>query len=301
MKRTETNQGTNRLETKDVLIIAKGEDGYRVCSPLTPARQYIVSGIPSNPQCTCADFIHPDRPPDWQCEHILAVLNEVNGTNRAKIEGSPTPAGGDGSNEPPSHNGTNGNGKSPRDRKSTGVVMLLKRSVSPDGRIDSLSVEFTCPIGTVTTGGIKELAQAILALQSEITAGFLRQNRNSQGRANGNGNGHTNGNGGKPQNGDVNVPNNAVPGQLLAVASMNSRRGRLLFLNVMVNGQVLKMFGSEKQLAEAVSNAGYSNVAAYLVDGYTLNLPCRVITKPNGKYINVERVYPPQAGVPVEV
>jgi hypothetical protein len=69
----------------------------------------------------------------------------------------------------------------------------------------------------------------------------------------------------------------------------------------MVNGQVLKMFGSEKQLAEAVSNAGYSNVAAYLVDGYTLNLPCRVITKPNGKYINVERVYPPQAGVPVEV
>jgi hypothetical protein len=229
------------------------------------------------------------------------VLNSgLTGAARTEANGTPLPAASGSTTEPPSHNGTNGNGKSPRRRNGNGVVMLLKRSVSPDGRIDSLSVEFTCPVASVTTGGIKELAQVILSLQGEIASGFLKAN--GKGRTNGNHNGHTNGNNGsQPHNGNGSVPNNAVPGQMLAVGSMNSRRGRLLFLNVMVNGQVLKMFGSEKQLAEAVSNAGYPNVAAYIVDGYTLNLPCRVVTKPNGKYVNVERIYPPQVDVPARV
>ncbi len=178
MKRTEPEQRPNRLETKDTFVIVKGEEGYRVCSPLTPAKQYVVTGIPHDPQCTCAEFVHPDRPPGWQCEHILAVLNSgLTGAARTESNGTPLPAASGSTTEPPSHNGTNGNGKSPRRRNGNGVVMLLKRSVSPDGRIDSLSVEFTCPVASVTTGGIKELAQVILSLQGEIASRVLEGKR----------------------------------------------------------------------------------------------------------------------------
>ena len=157
--------------------------------------------------------------------------------------------------------------------------MLLKRSVSPDGRIDSLSVEFSCPIGRETPDALKQRAEKILSLQAEIAAGFLK--------ANGNGSAQR----------DLNRAVNAVAAQLLAVASMNGRYGRRLFLNVLVNGQVLKFFGSDKQLAEAVTAAGYASVAEHLSDGCALNLPCRAVTKPSpdGRYINVERLLPAQA------
>lgn len=284
MKTTETDRSSGRTDT---FIIAKSDDGYRVCSPLTPATQYVVTGIPNDPQCTCADYAHPDRPPDWLCEHILAVLSKVNAGHEANGNGSPVPATDRGSSEPPSGTGKNGNGKTPGGRSSKGVLMLLKRSVSPDGRIDSLSVEFTCPIGSVTTGGIKELARVIVSLQGEIAADFLKTNGKNG-----------NGNGSRPHNGNGSTPANAVPGQLLGVASMPSRWGQRLFLNVLVNGQVLKFFGSQKELAQAVKSAGYPSVADCLADGYTMNLPCRVVTKPNGRYVNVERIYPAEAGVP---
>jgi hypothetical protein len=51
---------------------------------------------------------------------------------------------------------------------------------------------------------------------------------------------------------------NAVAARLLAVASMNGLYGRRLFLNVLDNGQVLKFFGSDKQLAEMVTRARQS-------------------------------------------
>ena len=159
--------------------------------------------------------------------------------------------------------------------------MLIKRSVSPDGRIDSLSVEFSFPIGKTTSEELKTRAGKILALQAEIAAGFLKGNGN-----------------GKPQR-DAETAN-AVPGQLLAVASMNGKWGRRLFINVLANGQVLKLFGSEKQLAEAVSAAGFGSVAEHIADGFSLNLPCRVLTRPSldGKYINIERVLPAQTAAP---
>ena len=156
--------------------------------------------------------------------------------------------------------------------------MHLKRSVSPDGRIDSLSVEFSCPVGKVSVDELRQRADKIIALQGDIAAGFLKENGN-----------------GKPQR-EVDTAN-AVPAQLLAVASMNGKWGRRLFINVLANGQVLKLFGSEKQLADAVSAAGFGSVAEHLADGLALNLPCRVVTKPSpdGKYTNIDRVLPAPA------
>ena len=63
---------------------------------------------------------------------------------------------------------------------------------------------------------------------------------------------------------------NATPGQLLAVAAMNDKRGHWLFINVLVNGQALKFLGSEKQLLEAVTAAGFPDMANHLSEGALL-------------------------------
>jgi hypothetical protein len=270
MNTTEIDRAKGAEET---LVIAKADEGFRVCSPLNPGKQYLVTGLPDQPQCTCQEFASHDGDPEWLCAHILAVLKETGAPTQAQTNGATAPAGSRGSYGPP----TTTTRKVPGGKNGDGAVMLLKRSVSPDGRIDSLSVEFSCPIGKETPETLKQRAEKILALQAEIAAGFLKTNGNGAAK---------NGNG----------PVSAVPGQLLAVASMNGRYGKRLFLNVLVNGQVLKFFGSEKQLAEAVTSAGYGSVAGHVADGYVLNLPCRVVTKPSqdGKYINIEQVLPAQ-------
>ncbi len=274
---------TTTAATEETFIVRNGDEGYRVCSPLDPSKQFTVTGLPDDPQCNCLDFAHPDRPPDWQCKHILAVLKSAGEMPVNRVNGTPVPAGSRDADGPPPRTEK----KAPNGRNGRGAVMLLKRSVSPDGRIDSLSVEFSCPVGSVTTAAIKQQAATILALQGEITAGFLKTN--------------SNGSNGKPapKNSDENGATNAVPGRLLAVAAMNGKWGKRLFVNILVNGQVLKFFGTEKQLAGALADAGYPEVSSAFGEGMTFNLPCQVVTKrsPDGKYLNVERILPaPAAG-----
>src|SRR5207302_8587322 len=54
--------------------------------------------------------------------------------------------------------------------------MLIKRSISPDGRIDSVSVEFSMPVADISNGEIKEKALKTLQLQKEIVGAFLKLN-----------------------------------------------------------------------------------------------------------------------------
>ena len=273
---------TTPAATEETFIVRKGDEGYRVCSTRDPSKQFTVTGLPDDPQCDCPDFAHPDRPPEWQCKHILAALKSSGELPVNRVNGTPVPAGSRGADGPPPRTEK----KAPNGRNGRGAVMLLKRSVSPDGRIDSLSVEFSVPVNSTTTTAIKEYAATILALQSDIVAGFLKTNGN-----------------GRPakaaENGKPTVPAVAgEPAQLLNVATMTTRRGQSLFLNIRVNQQVLKYFGTEKQLAEAVKAAGYPDLAGIVANGVTLNLPCRAVTKPNGKYTNVERLLPAQAAAP---
>jgi hypothetical protein len=157
--------------------------------------------------------------------------------------------------------------------------MLIKRSVSPDGRIDSLSVEFSCPVEKVPAKEIKARALKTLSLQSEIVEGFL--------------------NGRKKDNVPPPVQNNGsggpVPAQLLNIGGMNGKYGRRLFINVKVNGQTSKLFGNRKQLGEFIAAAGFASMADNIDEGMQLNLACRAITKPSedGRFLNIERVLPP--------
>lgn len=260
---------------RETFVIMKTHEGYRVCSPLTPATQFVVSGLPDQAQCTCSEFERNAADPHFECEHIQAVFREASKTNGSG-EGNGAGKTETAVTQP----------KAPVGRSDTGATMVLKRSVSPDGRIDSLSIELSCPLGgKVTQDEIIVRADKMLQLQAGIADRFL-QSKAKPTPAH-----HGNGGNGKSSNGDCHGEQ-ALPGQLLAVASMNTRRGKSLFLNILVNGQTLKLFGEEHELKEAVSAAGYPSVADHLANGFALNLPCRVVTRQNGRFLNVEKVLP---------
>jgi hypothetical protein len=155
--------------------------------------------------------------------------------------------------------------------------MLLKRSVSPDGRIDSLSVEFALPVAKLSTSDIKASAFRALALQSEIVEGFLGKRGN--------------GNGPVP---DAEPPEPTLYAAIKGVRAMDTKWGRRLYLAFSVNGEHLRLFGSRKRLGEVLTLAGFPEYSRQITEDLELDLPCRVIVgpSPDGRYMNVQRVFP---------
>lgn len=260
----------------ETLVITEVEDGFRVYAPANPSRQYVVGGTPEAPTCTCPDFRFHARNGDWKCKHILAVLKETGAT------GDPAPATDPIEAEERRAIQEEGNTRTLPDPSAptNGIAaqMLLKRSVSPDGRIDSLSVEFACPVDHAPVRDIRDRALKALKLQTEIVESFLGANgKEKEAKATG------------PA-----IPTEAVPADMLDVGGMNTRWGRRLFINVKANGETLKLFGSKTQLEDAVSAAGFPELRDRIDEGVTLAIPCRVTTKTseNGKYRNVDRVFP---------
>lgn len=249
----------------ETFVIARTEDGFRVYNPEDPARSYIVGGGPDQPTCTCPEFHPGGNGPNGHCRHILAVLQQV-GTDREDPDGAaerqaiqmeaalPHP---------------------PPDRRKQ---MVIKRSVSPDGRIDSLSVEFSCPVNGDVVDEVKDRALETMALQDEIVHSFLA--------ANGKGNG---------KHADAEPGGNGTKAaQMLFIGGINTKWGRRLYIAFQSNGQTLKLFGSRKQLADALTAAGYPQLAERIAENTQLNVPCAVVTKPSedGRYLNIEQVLP---------
>src|SRR5439155_4942430 len=132
-----------------------------------------------------------------------------------------------------------------------------------------------------SAGEITSRAQRMLALQARIIERFLDGNSAANdGRSN-----------------TEDEADGSVPARMLNIGGMDGKWGRRLFINVQANDQTMKLFGNSKQLAEAISAAGYSNLAEKIAEGVQLNLPCRVVTKPSadGRFLNIERVLPIEA------
>src|SRR6266700_2559464 len=116
------------------LIASKTEDGFRVYSLQNPSKIYLVRRDGEHWTCTCPDFDFHKADTSWRCKHILAVAPWP----KSEEAQAPTPTNGEYA-EPPAPDAS-GNGSSPRKRRiqkdsAPPVQMLLKRSVSPDGRI----------------------------------------------------------------------------------------------------------------------------------------------------------------------
>ncbi|OQW40704.1 MAG: hypothetical protein A4C66_10625 [Nitrospira sp. HN-bin3] len=263
-----------KKENEATFVISRTEEGFRVYSPLQPAQSYTVSGSADAPLCTCLEFQNHIGDLHWRCEHIEAVLRQL------KKHPEPGPSQAQDKPDHPSEPSRNGkrNGKA---KGSPDAQMILKRSVSPDGRIDSLSVEFLCPVGKVTEEEIKAKALSTMQLQNVIVGEFL----------NGNGKGPTP----SPQPPAVQkVAEYPVPARLISIGGMNGQYGRSLFITIQANGQTLRLFGGYKRLKAALTDAGYGNFSARIEEGLLLNLPCRVVTKPNGngRYPAIAQVLP---------
>lgn len=240
----------------ETFVIVRTEDGFRVHVP--GGNAYYVTGSPEEPSCSCPDFEHHEGDPAWRCKHILAVLAR-NGGPKESQETVPS--------------ATAPELAIPR--------MILKRSVSPDGKIDALSVEFSLPVNGSTSEAIETRAREVLGLQDAIAKGFLTRNGRPQ---------RTNGRPApKPVTGEP------IDATILSIGGMDGKWGRRLFLTIEAQGRNLRVYGSRNQLAARLNDAGYSEMASELAEGLSLQLPCRVVTLPStdGKYVNVARVLPP--------
>src|SRR5713101_4410967 len=263
--------GRNGSGDGEPLVISRVDEGFRVYSVANPGQSYLVSGSAQAPVCTCPEFQNGTL--GSRCRHIEAVLKrygqgngEAEADNYAREERLAIQNEG---RAAPAH-----------ERQAGPAVMLLKRSVSPDGRIDSLSVEFTAEVDGMVPTEVAERAARLLALQSAIVKGFL--------------DGAKNGNGTQPKAEYNNGANGAALAEMVCIGGTDGKWGRRLFLGFQLGDENIRLYGNKSQLAEAIRNAGFPRMAERIEEGVALRVPCRVITKPSpdGKYINIERVLP---------
>lgn len=262
---SESTSSSGNGSDKKTWVIARTGDAFKVYSPTDPTeiQTVRVNGIPN---CTCRDFNGNGRP----CIHISVVLAAQRGrlapapivippTTPAPERALPERTAATSSDDAAKH-------------------MLLKRSVSPDGRIDSLSVEFTLPIAKLPASEILASAAKAISLQTEIVGSF----RGSNGYA-------------KEPGPTSPAPKGAVQAHILGVEAMATKWGRKLYLAFEVQGEEVRYIGSLKKLGDALVLAGYPNVCRDLAEGRKVNLPCRVTTRytDDGKYLRIEQIFPP--------
>ncbi len=268
----EAGNGLNGNASGVPLVIMRTEGGFKVYSPAKPGVSYLVSGDAKNPHCTCSENANGNG--GARCVHIAAVLNSFGSPEEDRVAAEERRAIQDESRGA-QHNGLG-------DRPGVPTQMLVKRSVSPDGRIDSLSVEFSAPVDESVARDVADRAARLLALQSAIVRGFL--------------DGAKNGNGVRPTPQNRDGASGAALAEMVGIGGMDGKWGRRLFIRIEANGHSLRLFGNKSQLAEAIKTAGFARMAERIEEGVALRVPCRVITvpSPDGRFLNVERVQPVQ-------
>jgi hypothetical protein len=291
MTQTQFDTRQERAEN-GALVASKTDEGYRVYSLHNPGQIYLVRQEGEHWTCTCPDFEAHKSDITWRCKHILAV---------APWPQTPTPPAPHPPAEASAHAqpaaappekpaASKGKARQPGEPVPP-ALMLIKRSVSPDGRIDSVSVEFSMPVSGQQEEEIKAKAVKTLQLQREIVASFLKLNGHSVPAPSAPTTPPT------PTNGGNGGP---VFARMLDVGKMNGRWGERLYITFLVNDRRCRLFGSSKQLATHVGSAGYEIDPEGIEEGLRLNLPCRVTTKPSddGKYLNVDQVLPLKGNAP---
>lgn len=155
---------------------------------------------------------------------------------------------------------------------------MIKR-LSPDGRIDSISIEISIPLAE-TLDEIKVNALTALTLQTEIATQFLQRSRKALLSATDKGPGN----------------NGAVFARVLDVGVSDGQFGRRFYLNVNVNGRRARFFGTAAKVAQAVSALDEELIPDALEAGMRIDLPCRVLTErsDDGRYLNVTHILPPK-------
>jgi len=270
-----------------VLIASRADEGFRVYSTDNPSERYFVKFDGERLTCTCPDFEFHQADGAWRCKHILAIEPFDTGhfpeLPEPAEEVAPKAAA---LNQPP--NGSPSRKRRPPKDQTAPISMLIKRSVSPDGRIDSVSVEFTTPVADLTVGEIKDRALTTLQLQRDIVTSFLTLNGKSAPQPS------------QPQPSQPapatlsrKIDEGPVFAKMIDIGKVNGKWGDRLCITFEVDGRRTRLFGSAKQLASHIDAAGYTVRPENIVAGQRLDVPCLVTTKPSddGKYVNIEQVF----------
>jgi hypothetical protein len=247
----------------DTFVIAREGDQFRMYAPGNPAEMSTVRITDKDTVCTCTDFIENGGDPEFRCKHILAVQKIPQVLPIPSAVRAPLHA------PEPQTIVSSGNGAR---------HMLLKRSISPDGRIDSLSVEFSLPVGSASDEETVEAANAALAIGSVIIAGFLGSEKHGNG---------------KDKTEEVQTER-LKAAKIVAFGFRPTKWGQRAALTFEVEGDRLAVFGSREKLQEVLSFAGYPAVGKDLSKPFDTSLACQVTVKKtdDGKYTNIDRVYP---------
>ena len=249
-----------------VLVVNPSEDGLQVYEADNPSRAYHVTGGADNPHCTCPDFAWKGKRGGYQCAHIEAVLRHL-GQSQAPPNAAAGVRGGRHVPAPAAATGHNSNGP---------ASLTLKRSVSPDGRINSVSLEFTLPADLYGAPDLEAQVLDLLERQDAIAAEYLdRHGANASG-----------------QQQDADGPNGAVPATLKDVGGMQTKYGWRYFINVEAGNRTYKLFGTRQQLVDQLKAIGEHN--ARIAKGAALDIPCRAVLEESddGRYINVVDILP---------
>lgn len=286
---TSTQLETRRERAENgVLIASRADEGFRVYSTDNPSERYFIKFDGERLTCTCPDFEIHQADTAWRCKHILAIEP----FDTASLPELPEPAeevatNAGAVNQPPSSSPSRKR-RLPKDQTAP-ISMLIKRSVSPDGRIDSVSVEFTTPVADLTVGEIKDRALTTLQLQRDIVTSFLQLKGQSVPQ-------HS-----QPQRAAQPAPatlsrkidEGPVFAKMIEIGKVNGKWGDRLCITFEIDGRRTRLFGSAKQLASHIDAAGYTVRPENIVVGQRLDVPCIVTTKPSddGKYVNIEAVF----------
>jgi len=260
-------------QASNPLVLARTDDGFRIYAASDPSHIFHVTGQPHLWTCTCPDFRAGNGNGSQECAHIRAIQQHVS---------TPVVPHPGNALEPPRVTGHDERASDPDRAFPSGMAqMVLKRSVSPDGRIDSLSVEFACGVAQTSVGAIKAQALQTLQLQGAIVESFLNQRDSVETIVTD-----------APR--PVPASDGSEAAELLHIGGMNGKWGRRLFITVQANGHTLKLFGNRQQLADAIVAAGFPERAQGIAEGVELRLPCRILTAPtaDGRFRNITQVLP---------
>lgn len=270
----------SRPEEESPLVMRRIDEGILVYPADRPEERHLVSGFPEAPKCDCEAARGKRKA---TCVHIAAVARAFREGDLHLPDDDPEPpAAAPGAAKP----------KVAEADSPPPPQMLLKRSGSPDGRIDSLSVEFTLPVEGLTVSRVRDRAKEIVALQGDILRNFLE-------------NGHANGFGHRksdePQRESPTAQHaddrTSTPARISRVEFRQTRWGASLCLVFEVEGgDTVRLFGNRRKLVEALADAGHRESPDSLRDGVRLDLPCRVVLRREGKYDRIQEVLPPERG-----
>ena len=254
--------GRSTAASSAKIVSRTDDDTYRVYDANMQGAVATVTVQGDTLDCSCGGRVRAEPGMSRPCDHLRTILERL-----------------------PEEHGASGQ---PASLKQRGCQLLLKRSVSPDGRIDALSVELSTDVDPRDRDLLVRQGEYLLGLQERLAQTFMAEQAGAKSEPQRNGAVRSHAPA-LPESRDL----PGQPARALSVGAMDTRYGRRFFLQVEVDGKRCRFFGSRAKVAKALGDAGYPIEPEALYDGLEVGIDCRARTEKSkdGRYTNVVALY----------